>query len=106
MATTTTKSKKVDLDAVFKALASSHRREVLGMLSGADRADSKTCCAPEEVCACKISERLGLSPSTTSHHMSVLRDAGLFSCRKEGLWTYYTIQRGVLEEAARELRSL
>ena len=102
---TATKKRKTDLDAVFKALASSHRREVLRMLSFADHG-SKTCCAAEEVCACKISERLGLSPATTSHHMSALRDAGLVSARKDGLWTYYTLSRDALEEAARELRSL
>ena len=102
---TATEKRKTDLDAVFKALASSHRREVLRMLSFAGQG-SKTCCAAEEVCACKISERLGLSPATTSHHMSALRDAGLVSARKDGLWTYYTLSRDALEEAARELRSL
>ena len=102
---TATTAGKIDLDAVFKALASSHRREVIQMLSEADHG-SKTCCAAEEVCACKISDRLGVSPPTTSHHMSVLRDAGLVSARKDGLWTYYTLNRDVLEEVAQELRSL
>ena len=99
-------STRIDLDAIFKALASPHRREVLAMLGAADEGAPKTCCAAEEVCACKISDRLGLSPSTTSHHMGVLRDAGLVSARKDGLWTYYTLRRDVLEEAARALRSL
>ncbi len=94
------------VDAVFKALASAHRREILRILSEADSSADKTCCAPEEVCACKISDRLGLSPSTTSHHMSVLRDAGLVSARKDGLWTYYTLRREALEMAARTLREL
>lgn len=91
------------LDAVFKALASSHRREILGMLSTADQAAGKTCCAVEEVCACKISERLGLSRSTTSHHMSVLREAGLVSGRQDGTWTYYTLNRDALAAAAKAL---
>ena len=102
--TTATRSSKVDLDAVFKALASTHRRDVLRMLS--EQEGPKTCCAAEEVCACKISDRLGLSPSTTSHHMSVLREAGLVSARKDGLWTYYTLRRQALEEAALALRGL
>ena len=96
----------VDLDAVFKALASTHRREILGMLSQADLDAAKTCCAAHEVCACKISERLGLSPSTTSHHMSVLRDAGLVSGRKDGTWTYYTLKRDALFAAAGVLTGL
>lgn len=94
------------LDLIFKALASDHRREILRMLSEADAGTDKTCCAAEEVCACKISDRLGLSPSTTSHHMSVLREAGLVSGRKDGTWTYYTLNRGTLETAAATLRDL
>lgn len=89
----------VNLDAIFKALASVHRREIIRMLSVAED-NAKTCCASDEVCACKISERLGLSASTTSHHMSVLRDAGLVSGRREGTWTYYTLRRDALASAA------
>jgi len=94
------------LDLIFKALASDHRREILRMLSDADAGAGKTCCKADEVCACKISDRLGLSPSTTSHHMSILRDAGLVSGRKEGTWTYYTLNRSALEGAAEALRGL
>jgi len=95
---------KTPLDEVFKALASEHRREILRVLSKATPEQGKTCCAVDEVCACKLSEHLGLSPSTVSHHMSVLRNAGLVAARKEGLWMYYTLQREVLEQAAAELR--
>jgi len=101
--TTTTKANATNLDAIFKALASSHRREILTMLSAADRDGAKTCCSEDEVCACKISDRLGLSPSTTSHHMSILRDAGLVTARKDGTWTYYTLRRDSLSAAAEAL---
>jgi len=101
--TIATNANTTDLDAVFKALASSHRREILAMLSAADSEVMKSCCAAEEVCACKISDRLGLSPSTTSHHMSILRDAGLVTGRNEGTWTYYTLRRDVLSAAAEAL---
>lgn len=99
-------SDRVQLDEVFKALASEHRREILRVLSLSTPGPGKTCCAAEEVCACRISEHLGLSASTVSHHMSVLRNAGLVDARKDGLWTYYTLHRDVLEDAASELRSL
>ena len=89
-----------EADAVFKALASSHRRDILSMLSACEKDPGKTCCSPEELCACKISERLGLSGSTTSHHMSVLTEAGLVSARKDGVWTYYTLRRDALDTAA------
>lgn len=103
---TATKSPADQLDRVFKALASAHRREILRMLSHSDADAGKTCCAPQEVCACKISERLGLSASTTSHHMSLLRAAGLVSARKDGLWVYYSLRREALESAARALSEL
>lgn len=104
--TTGTGIRAVDLDTAFKALASPHRREILRMLGEADREVGKTCCAAEEVCACKLVEHLGLSAPTVSHHMSVLRAAGLVSCRKDGLWTYYTLRRDALEAVAGELRRL
>lgn len=97
---------RTKLDNVFKALASEHRREILRLLSEATPEREKTCCAATEVCACKLSDHLGLSPSTISHHMSVLRSAGLVDGRRDGLWTYYTLRREVLGEAAAVLRSL
>jgi len=84
-------------DAVFKALASKHRRDILRMLSDAARAGEKTCCAPEEICACKVSEQIGLSASTISHHISVLRDADLIFERKDGLWSYYSLNHATLK---------
>ena len=90
--------------AIFKALASSHRRDILAMLSECEKEPGKTCCGPEELCACKICERLGLSGSTTSHHMSVLTEAGLVAARKDGVWTYYTLRRDALAAAAEALK--
>jgi ArsR family transcriptional regulator, arsenate/arsenite/antimonite-responsive transcriptional repressor len=92
------------LDDVFKALASAHRREILKVLSASTPEAGKTCCSADEVCACKISGHLGLSASTVSHHMSVLRDAGLVDARKDGVWTYYTLRRDVLGQVAEEIR--
>jgi len=97
---------RVDTDEVFKALASEHRRTILRMLGQATPEPGKTCCLADEVCACRISERLGLAASTVSHHMTVLKNAGLVSARKDGLWTYYTLQRDVLAEAASQLQGL
>ena len=96
------------LDEAFKALASEQRREILRLLGEASRSSpvEKECCAPAEVCACKLAEHLGLAASTISHHMSVLRRAGLVQGRKEGLWTYYTLDRERLAQVASELAEL
>lgn len=103
MTTTMTKTK---LDAIFKALASQHRREILRILGDSTPEPGKTCCAVDETCACKLSDSLGLSAPTISHHMSVLRSAGLVDARKDGVWTYYTLRREALDQAAEELRRL
>jgi len=110
----------VHLDAVYSALASRPRREVLRVLAEAERNEhwaedhfgpraeqlrGSSCCAAE-VCACGLSEWLGLAPSTVSHHMHRLIDAGLVSARKEGLWVYYRLDRAALEEAAQSLREV
>lgn len=94
------------LDAAFKALASGHRREILRILGDSTPQSGKTCCGPAEVCACKLAERLDLAPSTISHHMNVLRDAGLIDARKDGLWMYYTLRRDELRRVSDELDRL
>ena len=78
------------IDAVFKALASRPRREILRLLATSGTAADGTCCA-EEVCACVFAEKLGLGAPTVSHHMKALLDAGLVSATKRGLWVYYRL---------------
>jgi DNA-binding transcriptional ArsR family regulator len=103
MNTTMTRTR---LDEVFKALASVHRRDILAILSEAALESGKTCCLADEVCACKLSDRIGLAPSTISHHMSVLRAAGLVEAREDGRWTYYALRREALDQAAESLRRI
>jgi DNA-binding transcriptional ArsR family regulator len=43
------------------------------------------------LCVCQIIEMLGLAASTTSKHMSILRQAGLVEATKEGRWMHYTL---------------
>jgi DNA-binding transcriptional ArsR family regulator len=108
------------LNAAFSALSSPHRREVLRILADAGR-DSNwaedqfgaragqlrgaSCCG-DEVCACCFTELLGLAPSTVSHHMHRLVEAGLVEARKDGLWVYYRLERAALEEVAQALREV
>lgn len=96
---------KPELDAALKALASAHRRKIVRILAES-RDAGKTCCSIDEVCACTISERLGLAASTVSHHMLVLREAGLVHARKEGTWVYYSLDRTRLEQVAQAIADL
>ena len=65
--------------AMLKALGDDHRIQILKLLHGGEK------------CACELLEELDISQPTLSHHMKILCDAGLVSCRKDGKWNYYEI---------------
>ena len=45
----------------------------------------------EELCACQITEFLEIAGATASRHLSILSNAGLVECRKEGRWMHYRL---------------
>jgi DNA-binding transcriptional ArsR family regulator len=65
--------------AVTNALADESRIRLLMSLNG------------RELCVCRLVEFIGLSDSTVSKHMSILRQAGLVDTRKKGRWVYYRL---------------
>ena len=94
------------IDRVFRALASKQRRQILAMLaSGAGEGDSR-CCGAHDICACKFTEELGLSPSTVSHHMKVLAEAELVASHKKGLWVHYRLRPETVGIVLAEFSSL
>ena len=72
----------VALAAMFKALADPARVKIMAMLLNAD-----------EVCACDASAGIGKSAATTSHHLKLLKDAGLATSERRGTWVYYRAVR-------------
>ena len=50
-----------------------------------------------EVCVCELVPLFELSQPTVSHHLKVLRDAGIVGSRRRGLWAYYYVNRDALE---------
>ncbi|NME83606.1 metalloregulator ArsR/SmtB family transcription factor [Clostridium sp. SM-530-WT-3G] len=64
---------------VFKAFDDEKRLKILEMLRGGEK------------CACILLEKMDISQSTLSHHMKILCESGIVSGRKEGKWTYYSI---------------
>jgi ArsR family transcriptional regulator, arsenate/arsenite/antimonite-responsive transcriptional repressor len=44
-----------------------------------------------ELCACQLTELFGLAPSTMSKHLSILYQARLVNCRKDGRWVFYSL---------------
>lgn len=53
-----------------------------------------------EACACDLTEPLGLSQPTVSHHLRVLVDAGILHREKRATWAYYSIIPGSLDSLA------
>jgi DNA-binding transcriptional ArsR family regulator len=45
-----------------------------------------------EVCACDFTDCCGVSQPTVSHHLKVLREAGVVSCERRGTWIYYRLE--------------
>jgi ArsR family transcriptional regulator len=53
-----------------------------------------------EACVCDLTEPLGLSQPTVSHHLKVLVDAGLLTRTKRATWAYYQLVPGSLDSIA------
>ena len=58
-----------------------------------------------EVCVCEIVPLFDLSQPTISHHLKVLREAGIVGSERRGLWAYYYVNPGSLEELSKWLSS-
>jgi ArsR family transcriptional regulator len=67
------------LVGIFRALSDPTRFDIFRLVAAQD--------AP--ICACDIVDRFQVSQPTVSHHMKVLRDAGLVTVSRQGVWAYY-----------------
>jgi ArsR family transcriptional regulator len=80
----------LSLASRFKALSDPARVSIVNRLAGAD-----------EVCVCDFTARLGLSQPTVSHHLRVLREAGLIEVsRRRGTWVFYRLVPEAVEQLA------
>ena len=55
------------------------------------------------ICSCDLTEPLDRSQPTVSHHLKVLREAGLVTSRRDGTWVWYSVVDGALEPVRRFL---
>jgi len=53
-----------------------------------------------EVCVCDLTSAFDLSQPTISHHLKVLREAGLIDSERRGTWVYYRLVPAALERMA------
>jgi len=70
----------------FKAMADPCRIKILTLLREG------------ELCVCEIMIAIDRPQSTTSHHLSILKDAGLIKERKDGRWSRYRLSEGAIIE--------
>src|SRR2546421_12061024 len=56
-----------------------------------------------EVCVCELVPLFDLSQPTVSHHLKILREAGIVGSERRGLWAYYYVNPEALEELSRWL---
>ena len=89
------------LNRTLHAIADPVRRRILQALK-----ERGACSIGKDagLCASDIEARVHLSQPTISHHMSILRKAGLVEATKLGQWMWYRRDEAALREFARELR--
>lgn len=77
-----------ELAPLFKAIADPVRLRLLSLIA---------CHEGGEACVCDLTDAFELTGPTISHHLKVLRQAGLIDCERRGTWVYYWVNPGVLE---------
>ncbi|MFE8943935.1 ArsR/SmtB family transcription factor [Streptomyces sp. NPDC007856] len=80
-----------ELAKVFKALGDPVRLRLLSMIASREGG---------EVCVCEMTPAFDLSQPTISHHLKLLRQAGLVDCERRGTWVYYWALPGALDQLA------
>lgn len=82
------------LARMFKALADPTRVRLLSLIAASPG---------QEACVCDLTEPVGLSQPTVSHHMKLLVEAGLVTREQRGKWAYFSIVPGMLDGLAAAL---
>ncbi|GAA4361440.1 metalloregulator ArsR/SmtB family transcription factor [Actinomadura verrucosospora] len=77
-----------DLTPLFKAIADPVRLRLLSLIA---------CHEGGEACVCDLTAAFDLTAPTISHHLKVLKQAGLIDSERRGTWVYYWLNPGVLE---------
>ncbi|HEY8929306.1 MAG TPA: autorepressor SdpR family transcription factor [Mucilaginibacter sp.] len=87
-------NKQLRLNALFKALNDPTRREILELLKAKD------------LTAGEIADQFNISKPSISHHLDLLRQAGLVVSVKEGQFIYYSLNTTVMDEMVKWIISL
>ena len=77
---------------LLKALADPHRLRIVATLARADA----------DVCVCDLHDGIDVSQPTVSHHLRLLKEAGLLASERRGTWVYYRLT----DDAHQRIRAL
>ncbi|TAM67806.1 MAG: transcriptional regulator [Microbacteriaceae bacterium] len=78
----------------FKALSDPTRLRLISIVSASEG---------QEACVCDLTDPIGLSQPTVSHHLKILMDAGYLTRSKRGTWAYYKLVPGALDRMSQLL---
>jgi ArsR family transcriptional regulator len=86
-----TPAQAADLARLLKAIADPTRLRLVSMVAAHENA---------EACVCDLTEPLGLTQPTVSHHLKILVDAGIFTRQKRGVWAFYALVPSAMDALA------
>lgn len=84
----------MDRVKVFKALGDQNRLNIIELLQTGEK------------CGCTLLEELNIVQSTLSHHMKLLVESNIVASRKDGKWTYYSLNDEGCDDIKTVLQSL
>jgi ArsR family transcriptional regulator, arsenate/arsenite/antimonite-responsive transcriptional repressor len=85
----------VEFATMFKALGDPVRLRLLSLIASHPGG---------QACVCEISGTFDVSQPTISHHLRLLRSAGLLDCERRGTWVYYWVIPAALQQLSSVLR--
>ena len=91
-----TAGQAAELARLLKALADPTRLRLVSMVAAHEGG---------EACVCELTEPLGLTQPTISHHLKILVGAGIFTRDKRGVWAYYALVPAALDALSAVLRA-
>jgi len=77
----------LETTSLFKALGDPTRYEIYRLIAAQS----------DEICVCNITDNFDVSQPTISHHLKVLREAGLITVARRGVWAYYAAEQSGAE---------
>lgn len=78
---------------LLKAIADPHRLTIVATLAR----------SPEAICVCDFTESMPINQSSVSHHLAILREAGIVASERIGTWAYYSLAPGARDRLAKVL---